>query len=70
MLHHYKIRTSIDGKMVTLDHLGEEELKMLSKEESYPYETLEITRNDGKCIEYYKIDGIYQISNKLNRKGF
>ncbi len=67
---YYKIRTSIDDKMVTLDHLGEDELKLLSKEDSYPYETLEITRNDGKCIEYYKVDGIYRISNKLTRKGF
>ena len=68
-MSHYKIRTSIDNKMVTLDHLGEEELKNLSKEH-YKYNTLEVIRNDGATIEYILINGIYEVSNKLMRKGF
>jgi hypothetical protein len=55
--------------MVTLDHLGEEELKNLSKEH-YKYNTLEVIRNDGATIEYILINGIYEVSNKLMRKGF
>lgn len=68
-MYHYKIRTSINNKMVTIDHLGEEELKSLSKEH-YKYNTLEIIRNDGATVEYIRINGIYEVSNKLMAKGF
>lgn len=66
--YHYKVRTSINNKIVTIDNINQIEFEDFRNNEYLnQFDNLIIERNDNKVVEYHKEENYFIVVNKFKR---
>ena len=66
--YYYKVKTSVNSKIVTIDNINQEEFEDFRNNEYLSqFDNLIIERNDNKVVEYYKEENYFIVTNKFKR---